>query len=83
MHLRPLFAEEQILDGDMRLLDVIGNWEQLASEHKNVTISSFRLVFKAELVLKTTHLEIASDLEAIHLLYIQVDTLHHKKTFLA
>eukprot|EP00475_Leptophrys_vorax_P036370 TRINITY_DN6139_c0_g1_i1.p1 TRINITY_DN6139_c0_g1~~TRINITY_DN6139_c0_g1_i1.p1 ORF type:complete len:702 (+),score=211.53 TRINITY_DN6139_c0_g1_i1:117-2108(+) len=64
-------GEERALDDNIRILDVIGRWDRLIKEHNIKHPEPFRLVFKAELVLKTTDQNVADDDEAIRLLYVQ------------
>lgn len=63
--------DERILDDESRILDVIASWERIISEKKITTVEPFRLVFKAELVLKTTDKNLIEDEEALNLMYIQ------------
>jgi len=65
-------GEERILDDDVRVLDVLAAWDRIANEKKLVGGSEFyRLVFKAELVLKTSDKNLLEDEEAMNLIYIQ------------
>lgn len=64
-------GEERILDGESRVVDVIASWERLAHENKITVQEPFRMVFKAELVLKTTDRHLIDDEEAVKLMYIQ------------
>lgn len=64
-------AEERILDEDVRILDVVSAWERIAKEKKLADLEPFRLVFKAELVLKTSDKNLIEDEEALDLMFIQ------------
>jgi myosin-7 len=63
---------ERVLEDDMRVLDVLGAWERVVSEKRLPGGSeNFRLVFKAELVLKTSDKNLLEDEEALNLMYMQ------------
>jgi hypothetical protein len=63
--------EERILDEEVRILDVVSAWERIAKEKKIAQIEPYRLVFKAELVLKTSDKNLIEDEEALNLMYMQ------------
>jgi len=63
--------DERILDDEVRILDVYSSWERIAKEKKITQVEPFRLVFKAELVLKTSDKNLIEDEEALNLMYIQ------------
>eukprot|EP00475_Leptophrys_vorax_P026043 TRINITY_DN3649_c1_g1_i1.p1 TRINITY_DN3649_c1_g1~~TRINITY_DN3649_c1_g1_i1.p1 ORF type:complete len:829 (+),score=234.58 TRINITY_DN3649_c1_g1_i1:352-2487(+) len=73
-------GDERILDEKMRILDVIGQWERVIKENNIKHPEPFRLVFKIDLVLKTTNPKVAEDDETLKMLYVQSfhDIVHEK-----
>jgi len=63
--------DERILDDDARVLDVYAAWERIAKEKKIAQVEPYRMVFKAELVLKTSDKNLIEDEEALNLMYMQ------------
>ena len=64
-------GEEIILDHETRILDVVGSWDRIKRERKIKDEHFFRIVFKAEIVLKTSKQVLVDDPEAVRLLYVQ------------
>jgi len=63
--------DERILDDEVRILDVVSSWDRIINEKKITIVEPFRLVFKAELVLKTSDKNLIEDEEALNLVYMQ------------
>jgi len=63
--------DERILDDEVRILDVVSSWDRIINEKKITIVEPFRLVFKAELVLKTSDKNLMDDEEALNMVYMQ------------
>jgi hypothetical protein len=64
-------SEERVLEDKLRILDVIGQWDRLIKENKITHPEPFRLLFKIELVVKSTDRVVLEDEELLKLLYTQ------------
>jgi hypothetical protein len=73
-------GDERVLDEKIRVLDVIGSWERIIKENNIKHPEPFKLLFKIDLVLKSTNPRVCEDDETLRMLYVQSfhDIVHEK-----
>jgi hypothetical protein len=64
-------GEERYLDPAQRVLDVLGNWDRIIKEHGIKHPEPFRMMFKADLVLKSSFPKLHEDDDSLKMMYIQ------------